>query len=318
VDRAEAAGVGTEMFSAAAELYVPLRAPMRTRGVLVIKPGSPSLQHVPEQRRVLDTFAALIAIALERLHFVTVAQDTSLKMESERLRNSLLGALSHDLRTPLTALVGLADTLSMKLAANGSPHARDSCEIREQAERTAQLVDNLLEMAKLQSGRVTLRRDWQLLEELAGAAIRSLGAGLNAHRVIVDLPEELPLVRCDAILIERVLVNLLQNASKYTPAGTRIGIVARADEGKQQLVVRVWHEGPGLPPGQEQALFEKFARGDKESVIPGVGLGLAICRAIVEAHGGSIWAQNQPQGGAVVSFSLPLEAAPSLEVEPEA
>ena len=115
---------------------------MRTRGVLVIKPGSPSLQHVPEQRRVLDTFAALIAIALERLHFVTVAQDTSLKMESERLRNSLLGALSHDLRTPLTALVGLADTLSMKLAANGSPHARDSCEIREQAERTAQLVDN--------------------------------------------------------------------------------------------------------------------------------------------------------------------------------
>jgi two-component system sensor histidine kinase KdpD len=312
-DHNQPAGLGTDSLPAAPALYVPLKAPMRVRGVLAIEPKDPRMLQVPEQRQFLDTIAALIAIALERVHFVTVAQSTLVQMESERLRNSLLAALSHDLRTPLASLVGLADTLSMEMAQRGGGATETVAAIREQARRTTTLVSNLLDMARLQEGGVTLRRDWQSLEELAGSAASSLERALGAHRLQISLPTDLPLVYCDGALIERVLANLLENAAKYTPPDTRIGITANA--GASEMEITVWDEGPGLPPRDTAALFEKFSRGDKESAVPGVGLGLAICRAIVEAHGGRIVAAQRPGGGARFTFTLPLTPAPEVEEE---
>ena len=312
-DRNAPAGMGTDTLPAATRLYLPLKAPMRTRGVLMIAPEQPRWLLIPEQRRLLDTFAALIAIALERVHFVTVARDTLVKMEAERQRNSLLAALSHDLRTPLTALIGLAETLALELTAEQSPHSEPLTAIHQQAVRMSLLVNNLLDMAKLQAGGVRLRKDWQSLEELVGAAVRTLEQALRPHPLRLELDPMLPLVNCDAVLIERVLANLLENATKYTSPGTVIGVTASTEA--DRLIVEVWDEGPGLPIGREQVLFEKFTRGHSESAAPGVGLGLAICRLIVEAHGGEIRAENRANGGASFVFTLPLETPPPVEIE---
>ena len=311
-DHAAPAGTGTDTLPASRQLYVPLLAPIRTRGVIAVEPANPRLLMIPEQRQLLDTYAALIAIAIERVHFVTVAQDTLVSMESERLRNSLLAALSHDLRTPLTALIGSSENLSQALVREGSAHADDARTITEQAQRTTQLVNNLLDMARLQAGNVSLRHDWQSLEELAGSALRSVESALVAHPVRIELSDELPLLYADGVLIERVLANLFENAAKYTPAGTRITLSAHREGA--QIVVDVSDDGPGLPPVEVETLFRKFSRGDKESSTPGVGLGLAICRAIVQAHGGQISAFNRPapQHGAVLRFALPHREMPAI------
>ena len=313
VDRSEPAGTGTDTLPAAGKLYLPLKAPVRTRGVLVVEPLDPGQLMVPEQRRLLETFAALIAIALERVHFVTVAQRTLLDMESERLRNSVLAALSHDLRTPLTALVGLSETLALELARAGNAGEAKALAIRDQARRTARLVDNLLEMARLEAGRINVRRDWQSIEELVGGALAALETTLAGRAIDVDLPADLPLVACDGTLIERVLVNLLENAAKYTPPGAPIRMTARFANGVVEVAIE--DRGPGLPAGREQAIFDKFTRGERESAVPGVGLGLAICRAIVEAHGGTIAARNREGGGARFAFTLPAGESPPVPVE---
>ena len=313
-DHNDSAGIGTESLPDAPLLYMPLKAPLRTRGVLAVAfEWQPPL--IPEQRRLLDTFAVLIAIALERVHFAAVARDTQVKMEAERERSSLLAGLSHDLRTPMTALIGLAETLTLNVIAEQSPYQESLTSIREQAERMALLVDNLLDMAKLQAGRVRLRKDWQSLEELVGSAVRMLEQPLRDHPLRLRLDPELPLIHCDAVLIERVLVNLLQNATKYTLPGTVIGVTASVEP--EWLSVAVWDDGPGLPAGHEQGLFEKFTRGHAESAVPGVGLGLAICRAIIEAHGGQIRTENRASGGARFTFTLPLKTPPPLEPDDE-
>ena len=311
-EHAQSAGNGTDTLPSSAALYVPLHGPVRGRGVIVVEPANPRLLMIPEQRQLLDTCATLVAIAIERVHFVTVAQETLVSMESERLRNSLLAALSHDLRTPLTALVGMSETLAEELQRAGSTQEANARAIADQGLRTAQLVNNLLDMARLQAGPVTLRRDWQSLEELAGSAIRSVRSALPTHPVNVQLPADLPLIHGDGVLLERVLANLFENAAKYTPAGTPITLSARLEG--EQVVIEVADDGPGLPPGDTEDLFRKFSRGDAESTTPGVGLGLAICRAIVRAHGGDITAANRspPEHGAVFTWTLPHRAAPSM------
>jgi len=309
-DRSQPAGAGTDTLPGNEFLYLPLRAPMRTRGVLAIRPDSRRLLLVPEQRRQLDTFAALVAIALERVHYVEVAQQALIKMESERLRNSLLSALSHDLRTPLAALFGLADSLKLTKPPL-SEHQQDIANaIREAAQGMSALVNNLLDMARIQSGEVRLNLQWQPFEEVVGGALKSTQSLLAHHRVEVDLEQQPPLVEFDAVLIERVLSNLLENAAKYTPAGSTIRLTATTSN--KDLLVSVADNGPGLPKGQEEAIFEKFTRGERESATSGVGLGLAICRAIVEAHKGKIWAENNRAGGARFSFTLPLGIPPDL------
>jgi two-component system sensor histidine kinase KdpD len=314
-DKGLPAGVGTDTLPGTEILYIPLRAPAQARGVLALRPKNRRLLKIPEQRRLLDTFAALIAIALERVHYVGVAQQASVRMESERLRNSLLAALSHDLRTPLTVLVGLAESLTMTKAPLSAQQADTAQAIQDEARRMSTLVGNLLDMARIESGEVRLDLQWQPLEEVVGAALDATRQMLQQHRLEVRLPRELPLVRFDALLIERVLVNLLENASKYTPAGSRVELSAEIDG--EHLKVSVSDDGPGLPAGREEALFQKFARGNAESATPGVGLGLAICRAIVEAHHGTIVGVNRPGAGVSFSFLLPLGTPPVAAVEPE-
>jgi two-component system sensor histidine kinase KdpD len=314
-DKGQPAGFGTDTLPGTEVLYVPLRAPTRARGVLAVKARNRRLLRIPEQRQLLDTFAALIAIALERVHYVKVAQDAVVRMESERLRNSLLAALSHDLRTPLTVLVGLAESLALTKPPL-SPQQLESAEaIQDEARRMSTLVSNLLDMARIESGEVKLNLQWQPLEEVVGSALNAAREMLKHHLVEVHLPRNLPLVRIDALLIERVLVNLLENASKYTPPGSRIMLAAEIVG--DQLSVSVSDNGPGLGAGREEAIFQKFTRGERESATPGVGLGLAICRAIVESHQGKILASHRPGGGARFTFTLPLGHPPPAAVEPE-
>lgn len=307
-DHVEPAGLGTNTLPAAPMLYIPLKAPMRARGVLVVQPQRVDWLQTPEQRRLLDTFSTLLAIAVERVHYVEVAQDAMIKMESERLRNSVLAVLSHDLRTPLTALVGLADTLNM--APLATPQAETATAIRQEALRMSALVNNLLDMARLQSGEVRLNRQWQPIEEVVGSALNASLAVLDGRRINVALPDNLPFVEFDAVLIERVLCNLLENSVKYTSADSTIDIRARRKENTMEIAV--CDDGPGLPPGLSDKLFDKFTRGRPESPIPGVGLGLAICRAVVEAHGGTIRAENGVPRGACFIFELPLGTPPEL------
>lgn len=309
-DHQQPAGAGTHTLPGASLYYLPLKAPMRTRGVLAIEPRPAAALYVPEQQRLLETFAAQIALALERVHYVEVAQEATVRIESERLRNSLLSALSHDLRTPLAVLMGLSSTLALPQPEAEAARRELARDIHQEVVRMSALIDNLLDMARLQSGEVRLNRQWQLLEEVVGTALEARRAVLAGHRVRVDLPEDLPLVEIDAVLIERVLCNLLENAAKYTPAGTEVAVEARAEEGT--LRVAVADRGPGLPAGQREAVFEKFTRGERESATSGVGLGLAICRAIVRAHGGRIWEEENPGGGARFVFTLPLGEPPPL------
>ncbi|MBF8178734.1 two-component system sensor histidine kinase KdpD [Herminiimonas contaminans] len=309
-DHATPAGMGTDTLPASAYFYLPLVAPMRTRGVLAIKPDNRRWMLVPEQRRQLDTFAALAAIALERVHYIEVAQDALLRMESERLRNSLLAAISHDLRTPLTALVGLSESLTRSKPELADAQQELAHALHEEALRMGNLVTNLLDMARIQSGEVKLNLQWQQFEEVVGSSLRAVQSLLGKHQVVTRLAADLPLVNFDAVLIERVLCNLLENASKYTPPGSQITIAAETNG--QYLSVAVYDNGPGLPPGQEEVIFEKFTRGERESATPGVGLGLAICRAIIEAHQGTIRGGHAPQGGAAITFTLPLGTPPAM------
>lgn len=308
------AGLGTSTLPSNPWHYVPLKAPMRTRGVLALRPTQPGWLLIPEQMQQLETLARQIAIALERVHYVEVAQTAVVQMESERLRNTLLAAMSHDVRTPLTALIGQAESLAVSTPLTASQ--RLSAEsISQEARELSTLVTNLLEMARLESGQVELRRDWQSVEEVIGSAIRATRHALGQASVKTDVPADLPLVEFDASLIERVLVNLLENAVKYgqpVQAGRPLAVVS-ASVTPTTLTLSVRDFGPGLPlssQGREQALFEKFTRGQSESSTRGVGLGLAICRAIVQAHRGQIRALQAPGGGAEFTLTLPRTPPP--------
>ncbi len=311
-DRGEAAGFGTDTLAASACLVLPLKAPMRLRGVLAVQPAERATLG-PDQRRLLDTCASLLAISLERIHYIDVARKSTVQIESERLRNSLLSAISHDLRTPLAALVGLADTLAMTTPPLPAAQAEVTAAIRESALRMNAMVGNLLDMARLEAGAVPMQREWQPLEEVVGSALAACAPALQGRPVRVELDDDLPLLHLDAVLFERVLVNLLENAAKYTPAGSAIELAASASP--SSVTVRVDDHGPGLPPGREEALFDKFERGSKESATPGVGLGLAISRAIVQAHGGTICGENRmgPSGiqGARFTIDLPRGSPPT-------
>ncbi len=320
LDHNQPAGLGTDTLAGSVWLYLPLKATMRTRGVLAVQPQDPRLLLVPEQRQQLETFAVLTAMALERVHYIEVAQGATVQMESERLRNSLLSALSHDLRTPLAALVGLADTLATSQPAL-APHQQGLAgAIGEKTLRMTDMVTNLLDMARIQSGEIRLRSEWQSLEEVIGTALKSDQAALAQRRVSVQIDAAVPLVECDAVLIERVLANLLENAGKYTPAASPVEIVVRPVGDEVRVSVR--DHGPGVAKGQEEAIFDKFTRGQSESATPGVGLGLAICRAIVQAHRGRIWVESSdPTGretGATFSFTLPMGTPPSVDLAEDA
>jgi two-component system sensor histidine kinase KdpD len=289
-------------------LFLPLHGSTYVRGVLAVDFGISATLNV--QQALYEAVAALVAIAVERLHFVEVAQRAQLQMTGERLRSSILSALSHDIRTPLTALYGMTDMLALTQPPL-PPAARDMVEaMREQALRLNGMVSNLLDMAKLRAENIRLNQEWQPVEEVIGASIKLLGSALAQHPVKVLLPD-MPLLKFDAVLMERVLCNLLENAAKYAPPLSPITISAQIEGDK--AAVSVCDSGPGFPPDKLDKVFELFERGDAESSVPGMGLGLSICRSIVEAHGGEIRASNL--GGACVTFTLPLGDPPLIETD---
>jgi two-component system, OmpR family, sensor histidine kinase KdpD len=300
--------------AAAGWVALPLRVSVANRGALAVR-ARRGTAGSPEEQQLLQTCAALLAIALERIHYIEVAQATALQIEGERLRNVLLSAISHDLRTPLASMVGLAESLRLAPPALSGAQQEIADAIAASARRMASMVTNLLDLARLQSGAVALNREWQPLEEVAGSAWAAAAGVLARHRVVSRLPADLPLVHIDAVLMERVLVNLLENAAKYSPAGSAVELSAAVRGDEIEIVVE--DNGPGLPPGREETLFETFERGHRESNIPGVGLGLALCRAIVQAHGGQIRAEAAAGTGARFVIGLPLGQPPALH-EPEA
>src|SRR5262249_34355203 len=247
---------------------------------------------------------------VERATVAQPAKHAHLRMETERLRSPLLSSLSHDLRTPLAAITGAASSLLWRDEEFDPATRRELKEsIYEEAERLARLVENLLDMTRLESG-IKARKEWQPLEEGVGAALARLERRLRGHAVTTRLPRELPLVPIDDVLIEQVLINLLDNAIKYTDPDREIEVSAAAGEGA--VTVAVADRGPGLQPGDEERVFEKFYRGEGQHV-RGAGLGLPICRGLTQAQGGRIGAENRRGGGATFQFTLPIEAVPVAE-----
>jgi two-component system sensor histidine kinase KdpD len=302
------AGLGTSTLPGARALYLPLVASRGALGALGVRPADPHAFDAPDQLHQLETFANQTALALERAQLAGEAQQAELHMEAERLRNSLLSSVSHDLRTPLAAITGAATTLLTDGTQVQDSVRRELLEsVRDEAERLNRLVHNLLEMTRLESGALKLRREWHSMEEIVGAALRRCSHILAGRRRDVRVPPDLPLVDMDDVLIEQVVINLLDNAAKYTPAGSPISVTVTGDP--ERVIVEVADRGPGLPAGSEERIFEKFYR---SGTAPGrgAGLGLAIAKGIVEAHGGRIWAHTLPEGGAAFFFSLPITGPP--------
>ena len=317
-DRGQAAGAGTDTLSAAQALYMPLAGATSTVGVAGLRLPDPKRFHEPGLQRLLATFAGQAALALERVLLAEKAQGEQVEAEAERLRTALLSSLSHDMRTPLGAITGAASSLLEDAGALSESQRHDLLTaILDESQRMNRLIGNLLDMIRVETGALEVQRDWQPLEEIVGVALIRVEERLRDHPVEVKLPPDLPLLHMDGLLIEQVFVNLLENAAKYTPAGTPIEISALVREGA--VVVSVMDRGPGFPAGEEGKVFDKFYRVPMGAAAApgGVGLGLTICRGIVTAHGGRIGAENRPGGGAVFRFTLPLASRPPAGVPGE-
>src|SRR5215469_12750067 len=304
------AGLGSDTLPAAPALYVPLGDVERAGGVLAVLPVNPRRVLLPEQSHLLDTFASQIGLAVERARLAEVAEASSLAAERESLRNTLLASISHDLRTPLAVMAGAGSTLAERGRTLDEPTRISLARsIETKALEMSDLVSNVLDLMRFQSGQVALRRDWESVDDLAGAALHRLEERLKGHLVELTIPPDLPPIYVDAGLIVQLFSNLLDNLAKYTPPGTQATIGAAAEGDFVRVVVE--DRGPGFPPGDPALLFEKFQRGDDEGAVAGAGLGLAICRAIVHAHGGEIEARRREGGGARFDITLPAREPPT-------
>jgi two-component system sensor histidine kinase KdpD len=251
-----------------------------------------------------------LALAIERDVSAEDARKILVKMEAESLRNSLLSSVSHDLRTPLAVIAGAASSLLEKNHSLGDETQHEFLQtIVDESSRLALLVENIIHITRLESGKVIVNKQWYPIEEVIGSALERMKKQLAGRSLKTHLQSDMPLVRLDGILIEQILTNFLENAARYTPKDSPIDILAHTDN--QQLRVEVADRGPGLKDDERLCVFDKFYRGSAAAKSQrGAGLGLAICRAIVEAHGGRIWEENRPDGGARFIFTIPLEGQP--------
>jgi two-component system sensor histidine kinase KdpD len=262
----------------------------------------------PARRRLLEALVGQTAVALERLVLAERGRQTEIEVGAERLRTALLSSLSHDMRTPLASIEGSASTLLQESGAVTDSVRRDLLStILQESRRMGRLVGNLLDMIRVETGALQVQKEWQLLSDVVGVALLRTEDRLKDHPVTASIPPDIPFVPVDEILLEQVFVNLLENAAKYTAPGTPVEIVAENRPG--EVLVSVADRGPGIPPGDEDKIFDKFHRGT-HGAATGIGLGLTICRGIVTAHGGRMWAENRPSGGAVFRFTIPIVGTP--------
>jgi len=313
-DHKESAGHGTNTLSGSDSLYLPLLGSHGAVGVLAVRSSRPAELLAPEQLHLLETFANQMALALERARLAEETQEAHVQTETERMRNAVLSSVSHDLRTPLATIVGASSAIlnTTRPLSIESQHELVRS-ISDEAGRLDRLLKNLLDMTKLEAGAMQLRKEWHALEEVVGTALARVKSRIATHPVSTTFPDSLPLVLVDGVLIEQVLINLLENAAKYSPPASPIDVTASVKEG--MIVTEVADRGPGIPRGEERRIFEKFYQlhPDREG---GVGLGLTICRGIIESHGGRIWVEARSGGGSSFCFTLPTEHnQPTVEPE---
>lgn len=313
----EMAGRGTIHGADADALLLPVVSREGVAAMLAF-PAEPPLDASPETLTLVTGLLEHGGTILDRATVAERHDAARLAVEAEQLRTSLLSSLSHDLRTPLANIEGAASSL-LEAGVALRPEVRHELAegILGESRRMHRLVGNLLDMVRVDSGSLAVQRNWQPLEEALGVALLRMDERLAGREVQVDLPANLPLVPIDELLVEQVFINLLENAIRHTPPGTPITIAARPDE--QGIVVEVSDRGPGIPAGQEELVFAKFRRAEAPGLpLPteGAGLGLTICRGIVTAHGGRIWVEPRPGGGAAFRFTLPITGvAPSVPRE---
>lgn len=315
-DHRRKAGLNTDTLASAAAIYIPLltssgsarsgAANDRERqciGVLGLRPSDPRQLAIPEQTHLIEALVNQAAVAMERVQLAEAAQEAGMRVESERLRNTLLAAISHDFRTPLATIIGAASTLR-ETALDAAQRQSLLDGLLHEARRMNRLIGNLLDLTRLSEEPVPLRRDWIALDELVGSVLARLRELLAQHPVALAIDDDLPLLCGDEVMLEQLLSNLLENAARHTPPGTAVEIAAHVDGAELLLIVR--DHGPGFADGEAARVFDKFQQGARERAQSGFGLGLAICKAIVDAHGGSIEAGNAQGGGAQFRVHLPL------------
>ena len=305
------AGLFTDTLPGASAQFFPLQTPVRTVGVLGIRPHSRS-RLAFEQEILLQTFISQIALVIEREMLDEAAQQSAMLQESERLYTALLNSISHELRTPLATITGAASSLlDPQTGNNTAAHSALIEDIQSAAERLNRLVENLLDMSRLESGRLELKRDWCDVGDIIGVAVQRLGNCLKSHPWTMNIAPDLPLIQADFVLLEQVIVNLLDNACTYTPHGTAITIAAFVSH--KALQIEISDKGQGIPPQDLERIFQKFYR-LPGSASGGTGLGLSICRGLVEAHGGTLTATNIADGGVRFMITLPMqETVPTVQ-----
>ena len=282
-------------------------------GVLGIDRDAPGPLLTPDERRLLDALADQVAVAIERISLARGLAETRVLAETERMRSALLTSISHDLRTPLASILGTVSSLrSYADKYDASDREELLVTLESEAERLNRFVGNLLDMTRLESGAIELKLDLVDVAEIIGAALERAGNVLAHHRTEVEIKPDLPMVRLDAVLFEQVLFNLLDNAAKYAPAGSRIDLRARRDG--DTVAIEVIDEGPGIPPADLERIFDKFYRVHaQDRRRAGTGLGLAICRGFVEAQGGRIEARNRrDRSGAILMVRIPVPEATEI------
>jgi two-component system sensor histidine kinase KdpD len=333
------AGRGAEMFSQARGRYLPLETAKGVLGVLGVESAEETVSLTAEQRQLLDSFARLAAMAIERAHLAEQASQALVLRQAEKLQTALLNSISHDLRTPLASITGILSTLrDAEQLAPGGPQSQPANGLdpatrtellesaSEEAARLNRLVGNLLDMTRLEGGALRLSSDLCDVHDLVGAALAQLGERLRRHPVHTSIPQDLPLVPMDFVLMVQVLSNLLDNAAKYSPEDAPLEVTARLvsqpglDGGglpgqpAQAIEIAVLDRGIGIPQADLEHIFDKFYRVRRPDGVQGTGLGLSISRSIIEAHGGRIWASQRPgevagqAGGTIIALALPLSA----------
>jgi len=314
-DHGQPAGFGTHTLPGSQALFLPLAGSRGTVGVLGVALAKRTTELSPSLRQILETFTAQTALALERVVLSEEAAKSRVTVETERMRSALLSSVSHDLRTPLASITGSSQVLLDDDGRLAPPVRRELLEaIHEEGERLGRLVGNLLDLTRIESGAIAVRKEWCPVDEVVHAALGRVAKEIAGRSVTIDVPADVLLAPMDPVLIEQVLINLLENAAKYSPASSPIDVRARAVG--EWVEFEVADRGRGVPHGEERRIFEKFYRVDDARGSKGAGLGLAVAHAVVAAHGGSIEAENRVDGGASFRFRLPLDGETPRDVEP--
>ncbi|HUK09063.1 MAG TPA: sensor histidine kinase KdpD [Stellaceae bacterium] len=312
-DHNRPAGRGADTLPGAKRLFLPMRTERGAVGVIGIDRERPGPLLTPDDRRLLDALSDQAAVAIERIHLAEGIDEARVQAETERLRATLLSSISHDLRTPLASIIGSITTLQNADRTQDAT-TRDALvgTIRDEADRLNRFVGNLLDITRLEGGTLQFRKEAVDLAEVVETALRRAARMLAQHRLQVDIAPDLPMIDVDIALLEQVLFNLLDNASKYAPTGSVIRILAEA-AAPDTVRIEVQDEGEGIPPEQLEQIFDKFHRvRDGDARTPGTGLGLAICRGFIEGMGGTIVAANRADRPGA-RFIIDLPSAPAAK-----